>query len=92
MGARIDISDELDALYEEVTQRCAEVGEQTVQRAREEGDYHDVTGNLRSANYYSADKTGLELGNSAEYATHVEGRGHKVLTDFILDAESELRK
>lgn len=95
MGVRIDFSD-VDQFfaegYAEVIRREEEVGRDAVAYAQEVGNYHDVTGHLRASNYYKATKDGLEIGNSAEYASNVEARGRIVVTDAALYAERRMRE
>lgn len=58
------------------------VSEAALMMMRAEADYTDVSGTLR--NSYSKDVTplGVRFGNEAPYASDVEARGHRVLSDF----------
>lgn len=67
----------------EVREYLEDLGERAVAANVAEGDYHNVTGNLRRSNYYKADEDGLELGNSAEYASEVESRGYNVIDSGV---------
>lgn len=67
----------------EVRERLSDLGRRAVDVNIAEGDYHNVTGNLRRSNYYRADEDGLELGNSADYASNVESRGYNVIDSGV---------
>lgn len=67
---------------EEFESRC---GEQAVRYAVENGEYQDVTGNLRRSNRYEVQTDGVALVNDAEYASHVEARGRDVLSGASLE-------
>ena len=82
----------LEACKRDVMAAMNEVGEQYVADAVSEGNYHDVTGNLRRSNYYKVDEEGLEVGNSANYASSVEARGLDVCSTFALRAEERLKE
>lgn len=87
-----DIDAFLEQGYQDVVNKLKEIGEESVAYAKETGDYHDVTGNLRRSNDYKADKSGLELINHADYASNVESRGNIVLSSAILYAERRLKE
>lgn len=57
------------------------------QRARDlnvaEGDYNNITYNLRNSNYYEASEDELVLGNKADYASNVESRGRNVIDSGV---------
>ena len=82
----------LEACKRDVMAAMNEVGEQYVDDAVNEGNYHDVTGNLRRSNYYKVDEDGLEVGNSADYASSVEARGLDVCSTVALRAEERLKE
>lgn len=82
----------LEQCKREVMEKMAEVGEQYVADAVNEGNYHNVTGHLRASNYYEVHTDGLELGNKADYASNVEARGLEVSSTFALRAEAKLRE
>lgn len=98
MGVEFDFSDVasfLDKGMMEVGSKMAEIGERAVQYARETGTYKDSNidhVHLRESNYYRAERDGLVIGNSKEYASMVESRGYKVVSHAALRAESELKK
>lgn len=48
--------------------------------------YHDVTGNLRASNWHTSSPDGIELGNSAPYASDVQRRGNVVADGITLVA------
>lgn len=82
----------IDKIKKEVIKEEGNVGAETIRRAKKEHTFKSVSGNLENSYYYNATEDGLELGNSADYASKVEARGEKVLTDFVLDAEEQLKK
>lgn len=95
----MDIKTQLDGLdgifdqcKEVVKAEMAVVGEEYVQEAQQEGNYHDVTGHLRASNFYDVEDDGLELGNTADYASKVEARGYEVSSTFALRAEAKLKE
>lgn len=67
---------EVKAYFEDLGQRAEDLN-------REEGDYHNVTGNLRRSNYHEATEDGLVIGNSAGYASEVESRGYNVIDSGV---------
>lgn len=95
MGVRCDFSDILKAIEQkklEIRQTLEETGQRAVERAKETGDYHDVTGNLRASNKYEVTDKGLRIYNDAPYASDVEARGKNVITTAALEAFAELEK
>ena len=60
-----------------------DLGRRAVEKNVLEGDYNNVTWNLRNSNYYEADEDELVLGNSAEYASEVESRGRNVIDSGV---------
>lgn len=75
--------------------KLKEAGEYAVEYNKENGNYKNVTGNLRRSNYYRLDKVGdvpvsLAIGNSAEYARNVESKGYMVVTGGALAAHRML--
>lgn len=81
-----------DACKRDVMKEMAVVGQEFVEDAVNEGNYHDVTGHLRASNYYEVHEDGLELGNKADYASKVEARGLEVCSTFALRAEAKLKE
>ena len=86
-----------ETIYSEVEAAMVEAGESAVEYNRQNGDYQNVTGNLRRRNYYEVVKEKgkprkLEIGNSAEYASHVEARGKMVTTGGVLLAVKMLNE
>lgn len=84
-----------EIIYSEVEAAMTEAGEAAVEYNRQNGDYQNITGNLRRSNYYEIVKekgklTRLVVGNSAEYASHVEARGKMVTTGGALLAAKML--
>lgn len=95
MDVKFDDSD-VEAFFreaeQEIVSKLKEIGEEAVQYAVDNGDYHNVTGNLRRSNKYEADREGLELYNEADYASDVEQRGYDVLSGAVLFAEKRLKE
>lgn len=81
----------LEPCKREVMEAMERVGQEFVEDAVNEGNYHDVTGHLRASNYYEVSDSGLELGNRADYATKVEARGLEVCSTFALRALAKLK-
>lgn len=95
----MDIKTQLDGLddlfpqcREMVKAEMAVVGEEYVQEAQQEGNYQDRTGHLRASNFYDVEDDGLDLGNTADYASNVEAKGYEVSSTFILRAEAKLKE
>ena len=88
---RCEINDVLSAVADaphKVEQAFEAMGEDAVGYAREHGNYHDRTGNLRHNTHYEADREHLRVENSMPYASYVEHRGYEVLSsaeDYIHD-------
>lgn len=101
LKCKVDFSD-VDAFFnkgkQEVDKAMAEVGENAVEYARQNGDYPNRTGKLRSSNHYQVDEDGLLLYNDATspngepYAATVESKGYDVLSGAALEAERELKE
>ena len=72
-----------DDARREVRDYLSELGQRAVDANIAEGDYQNRTGNLRRSNYYKADENGLEIGNSADYASLVESRGYNVIDSGV---------
>lgn len=75
-----DIKEAMKKCFREVESKEEELGTMAVDYARQNGEYHDVTGNLRASNGYNVVDDGIELFNNADYADDVESRGKDVLT------------
>ena len=67
----------------EVKDYLDDLGRRAVELNVSEGDYHNVTGNLRRSNYYEASEDGLVLGNRAGYASNMESRGYNVIDSGV---------
>jgi hypothetical protein len=95
MAVKYDFSD-LQRFFEqgesEVKAVEKEVGAAAVQYAIDTGSYQNRTGLLRKSNSSAVTDEGLELRNSAYYASFVERKGFKVLADAALEAEKLLRE
>ena len=92
----MQISDEIREFFErgtkEVLETMSEVGQAAVDYNVENGDYRNITGNLRRSNMYEVSEEGLVVGNTAEYASDVEARGRMVVSGGVLLAERMLRE
>lgn len=86
------IRKEIERRKREIDNKIHEVGKRFVERAKETGSYHDVTGHLRASNKYEVSDRYLRLYNDAEYAADVEARGETVITAAALEAIAELEK
>lgn len=95
MGVEFDFSD-VDAFFQqgesEVVAKVSEIGEESIQYAKDNGTYKDRTDTLRQSNDSEADITGLTLTNEAEYASFVEAKGFEVLSSAALYAEKRLKE
>lgn len=95
MGVRYNFKD-VDKVFakvrNEVRQEFDRLGREGVEYAKENGNYHDVTGNLRRSNQYRASEDELVLENTAEYASHVEARGKDVISGAFLHVQSLIEK
>ena len=67
----------------EVKDYLDDLGQRAVEANIQDGDYQNITGNLRRSNYYEADEDGLTLGNRADYASNVESRGYNVIDSGV---------
>ena len=67
----------------EVKDYFESLGQRAEDANKRDGDYTDRTGNLRSRNYHTATEEELILGNSADYASHVESRGYNVIDSGV---------
>ena len=95
MDVEFDFSD-VDSFFDEgmseVKDVMKSVGEESVQYAKDNGDYQDHTGVLRESNEYEVDESGLTLKNETEYASFVESKGFEVIGSAALYAEKRLRE
>lgn len=87
-----DVATALNQFQSDVVAQIDKVGKEAVDYAVANGNYHDCTGNLRRSNKYTADAGGLELTNTAEYASNVEARGYDVIGGAALYAEQQLKE
>ncbi|MCC8037270.1 MAG: HK97 gp10 family phage protein [Bacteroidales bacterium] len=90
---------DFSALYRAVDQAKAmtreameEVGEEAVEYARENGDYQDRTGRLRSSTTARVEGDDLVIENDAPYAAYVEAKGYDVISGAALYARQRLRE
>lgn len=68
---------------QEVKDYLTDLGQRAMEANIAEGDYQNRTGHLRRSNYFNADEDGMELGNSASYASEVESRGYNVIDSGV---------
>lgn len=95
MGIKCDFSDiykAIEAKRFEVKHKLVEIGQRAVERAKETGNYHDVTGRLRASNKYEVTDKGLRIYNDCPYAADVESRGLNVISTAALEAVAEVEK
>ena len=89
-----DVGREIEQFFtefrQEVKRHLEDLGQMAVDANVMEGDYHNVTGNLRRSNYYRATEDGLEIGNSAGYASEVASRGYNVIDSGVKLVMEEL--
>lgn len=57
---------------------------------RQNGNYRNRTGHLRSSNYHKVANHELTIGNSADYASNVSSRGYDVIDSGIQYARGEV--
>lgn len=93
-----DVDDFFDVGEKEVLANEALIGKEAVEYAKENGNYKDHTGRLRSSNECVVDETGISFVNAATndegtpYASFVEAKGFDVLSGAALYAEEEAKK
>jgi hypothetical protein len=95
MDVKFDFSDVKSFLQDgesEVREVEREVGALAVEYAVENGSYQNRTGLLRKSNIANVTDEGLELRNTAFYASFVESKGFDVLKNAALEAEILLRE
>ena len=82
-----ELDREMEQFFAESRKEVQQFFDDLGRRARDknilEGDYNNVTGHLRSSNYYEASPDELELGNHASYASNVEARGRNVIDSGV---------
>ena len=88
------IEAEIDQFFRDgvsdVMHAMEKAGEAGVAHNIKNGNYRNRSGRLRRSNYYKVDEEGLEVGNSADYASDVEARGYMVCSEGALLAEQIL--
>lgn len=93
-----DVDKVFQQLKKEVREAMTEVGKESVEYAKQHGNYKNRTGTLRKSNRYEISDKALTLINDAaspkgyNYASNVEDKGYDVLSGAALYAESELKK
>lgn len=101
MDVDFDFSD-VDSWFDEEKSRVLakerEIGEESVQYARDNGDYKNHTGLLRESNECTVNNEGITLFNGAvspkgyQYASNVESKGFDVLSGAALHAEERAKE
>lgn len=92
MGIDEKLRKAIREVHGEVRAYLEDLGQRSVNYAKEHGSYKDVTGHLRASNKYEATDTVLTVENTAEYASYVEARGYDVISGAKLLIRSELDK
>ena len=90
-----ELDREIERFFTEGRREVKEYLDDLGQRAEDaniaDGDYHNITGNLRRSNYHEATEEELVLGNKASYASEVESRGYNVIDSGVKLIMEELR-
>jgi hypothetical protein len=81
------IDDAFRDMDDEILAKEEQVGQSAVEYAKDNGDYKDHTGLLRSSNDYECDLSGLTIKNETPYASYVESKGYDVISGAALEAE-----
>lgn len=88
-----DVRPALSRFNRQVRKKVEEVGQEAVEYAIENGDYHDVTGKTRASNHYEVDEHNhLTLYNDSGYADELEANGKDVISGAAIFAEQKLRE
>lgn len=87
-----DVDGFLQGITDSVIAGEKEEGVAFVEDAKSTGNYQNRTGNLRASNTYEADKSGLTLRNTAEYASYVEAKGFEVAGSAALRTLERLKR
>ncbi len=87
-----DVDSWLDDEKSRVLAKECEIGEEAVQYAKDNGNYQNRTGVLRTSNEGEVDENGILLKNEAEYASYVESKGFDVLSGAALHAEKRAKE
>lgn len=88
-----DVRSAFARFHQQVRTKVEEVGQEAVNYAIENGDYHDVTGKARASNKYDVDENNsLVLSNDCGYADELEAEGKDVIGNAALFAEKRLKE
>lgn len=68
---------------QEVKAYFEDLGQRAVDLNIADGDYNNITYNLRRSNYFEASEDELVVGNKADYASNVESRGRNVIDSGV---------
>lgn len=79
-------------IEDETQDILTQLGQEAVQYAKENGQYHNVTGRLRASNKYEVKGTTLRVYNDCPYCEEVEARGQDVITDAIIITEQKAKE
>ncbi len=87
-----DVDSWIDDEKSRVLTKEREIADESVQYAKDNGDYQNRTGVLRASNEGEVDEEGILLKNEAEYASYVESKGYDVLSGAALHAEKRAKE
>jgi len=88
-----DVAPALARFNRQVRKKVEEVGQEAVEYAIENGDYHDVTGETRASNHYKVDgNNNLTIYNDCDHAAELEANGKDVIGNAALYAEQRLKE
>lgn len=88
-----DVRLSLNRFNRQVRKAVEKVGQEAVDYAVENGNYHDVTGETRASNRFSVDgNNNLTIYNECDHAAELEANGKDVIGNAALFAEQQLKK
>lgn len=87
-----DVDPWIDEEKSRVLAKEREIGDESVQYAKDNGNYKNHTGNLRKSNEEEVDEEGILLKNEADYSSYVESKGFDVLSGAALHAEKRAKE
>lgn len=88
-----DVRKAFDRFDRDVRQAVAQVGEEAVEYAIENGTYRNRTGKCRASNHYAVTpNNSLRIYNDCGYANEVEANGKDVISGAALFAEKRLKE
>lgn len=88
-----DVRPAFSKFNQQVREKVEEVGQDAVEYAIKNGNYHNVTGRARASNHYEVDDhNNLILYNDCGYADELEANGKDVIGSAAIFAEQKLRE